>query len=233
MDGRRQNAPQMGAQQKLRPWHLSMIAATVFAACDQLTSVVATEPPITDERHPVPGTLYLTALPEAATVELVIRFVSGGDPSSVETVVPEGVPVLVERTLGSGPHELEVNGVVCDGTYPIEKGMETDAVVIFGDDGCRVETRQIHAENAAVHGETTGVVYGSAGVGSVVRLRPIAGGGVERSMDSDPDGWFRFFDLLAGTYELTVEVDGQVTITRTIQLKALEEVYLELVQLGE
>ena len=200
-------------------------------ACEPLAAIMATPPPLFDEHMPGPGTLYLTSLPRKATMDVVIRHIRDGERSSHEDRVPAGVPIVVEMTnLPGTADRLEVNGVVCDGSYPIQENMETDVVVILADAGCRVEVRRVHAQNAPVHGETTGVVFGWAPVGSTIGLRPLGPDGEERHTDSDPDGSFRFFDLLAGAYELAVEVDGEVVQTRTIEVPALGEVYLELVE---
>ena len=222
----------MDAQRFRRRLVVLATAAVALAACERPPSVVPTSAPtVVDADLPGPGTLHLTALPEQATVELVIRTIRDGAPSRDDDRIPAGAPVQVERVSGPGPRDgLEVNGVVCDGTYPIEEWMETDVVVTFDETGCKVAVLRVHAENEAVHGETTGNVYGWAGIGTVVRVRPIAGDGEERSMHADPDGSFRFFDLLAGTYVLTIERSGQPIETRRFELEALGEVYLELAQ---
>ncbi len=226
----------MAIRQLRRRLLLLALSAAVLAACEQLATFIPSPaappaPTAADADMPGPGQLHLTAVPEEASVELVIRYVRDGDPSRVEDRVPAGAPVLIERTTLPHPRErLEVDGAICDGTYPIEALMETDVVVIVDDAGCRVEVRRIHAAIEGVHGVTAGIVYGRAGSGAVVRLRPIAEGSGARSMETDPDGGFRFLDLLAGTYELTVVRDNQVIETRTIELDSLGEVYLELGQ---
>lgn len=89
------------------------------------------------ERLPGPGYIHLVTQP--ATSEIALTFtliVPDGTDSQVHTTVQPGEAAAVDLTALPGAHAIRMNGVACDGRFPVEGDRVTEVVVRITLDGC-------------------------------------------------------------------------------------------------
>ena len=90
--------------------------------------------------------MHLVADPPQAPYRLIIRHMSGADPSSVFHEFGPGETVLVVFSNLPGEKGVEVNGRTCTGRYEVATGVETDLVLTLGTDECAIRVVASHPQ---------------------------------------------------------------------------------------
>lgn len=117
--------------------------AAVLAACAGGGSGVPTRPPV--DELPGAGLVVISGDPALAAIDLTIRYVSPqGEVSAASVEVRAGETIAASTWDLPGSHLLEVNGVVCEGSYEIETDLLTEVtLVILEDAACEAFERAI------------------------------------------------------------------------------------------
>ena len=116
--------------------------AFLLVACGS-GSGLPTRPPL--EGQPGPGLVVIRGDPPEAAVDLTIRYVSPqGEVSHASAEVRSGATIEASTWGLPGSHLLEVNGVVCEGSYEIETDRLTEVTLVILDDAaCEAFERAI------------------------------------------------------------------------------------------
>lgn len=116
--------------------------AAVLGACGG-GSGVPTRPP--EDELPGAGLVVISGDPALAALDLSIRYVSPqGEVSAASVEVRAGETIAASAWDVPGSHLLEVNGVVCEGSYEIETDRLTEVTLVVLDGaGCETIERSI------------------------------------------------------------------------------------------
>jgi hypothetical protein len=106
-----------------------MLLAAISTAC--------TAPP-KPAGDPLPGHLDLTSAPAVTTKDIQIRYVAGGDPSSISDDFKAGDVVQVGRSLMAGTYGIQINGTPCGGEFLMASELSTAVVLTIMDAGCGI-----------------------------------------------------------------------------------------------
>jgi hypothetical protein len=106
------------------------------------------------EALPGPGYFHVNGDPELADERLVIRnFGPDGQEAARTETFEAGERVVFDGAALIGPRGLSVNGVKCDGTFPLAQDRETDVVLQVSGDGCAVTAVNVHLPGEPSHEE--------------------------------------------------------------------------------
>ena len=98
------------------------------------------------EALPGPGYFHVVGDPAVAQRSFVIHsLLPDGEESGVSDTMTDGRPVEFDGVTFPGQVGLIVDGVRCDGRFPIESDRMTEVVLHLADDGCRVTSGAVHA----------------------------------------------------------------------------------------
>jgi hypothetical protein len=122
-----------------------VLLAVVLSAC---TQGLDRADPTLSEALPAPGSIHLISDPPQAPYPVTIRYLNGGDASGAYHDFAQGETILIVFSNLPGERGIQVNGRACEGRYTLETGVETDLLLVLGDEGCRVEVTGSHREGS-------------------------------------------------------------------------------------
>ena len=117
-----------------------LVASVTLLAANACTFAVPTDPTTFEpgvEHLPEPGRVAIRGDPEAATEDLLIQYTTpDGGVSAQSDAIETGAVIEGGAWDNPGRLRLIVNGVLCDGSFPIVGGRLTEVTLRIGSAGC-------------------------------------------------------------------------------------------------